>query len=237
MHVIPTSLQNRKVIFNSITCFTDIKDYNQNCAIDANNREHLPAFCQPSWEGHLLEPSCSDFHLIVFCFAPRFVRFPHVFCHSPWEFSADSFDHAPLSDSFPPLPPASLCLSLMHLSPLVSINTPFSPLQKPDSHWFSDLYTHLHHPLPSSSSLSSFYRWSFTVCTSWFSLPPSVSLFKLHLDCLTFSPSLAGEHKGLIIVYCGHLSPCKGFKRSVSVLQIGKLSLRCISRVCKQWSG
>lgn len=53
----------------------------------------------------------------------------------------------------PPVLPASLCLSLMHLSPLVSINTPFSPLQKPDSHWFSDLYTHHHHPLPSSGSL------------------------------------------------------------------------------------
>lgn len=70
-----------------------------------------------------------------------------------------------LTDFPPPVLPASLCLSLMHLSPLVSINTPFSPLQKPDSHWFSDLYTHQHHPLPSSGSL----------------LLPSMVLYCLHL--------------------------------------------------------
>lgn len=52
----------------------------------------------------------------------------------------------------PPVLPASLRLSLMHLCPLVSINTPFSPLQKPDSHWFSDLYTHQRYPLAFSSS-------------------------------------------------------------------------------------
>lgn len=53
----------------------------------------------------------------------------------------------------PPPSPYPASLSLIHLSPLVSINTPHSPLQKPDSHWFSDLYTHNHHPLRSSCSL------------------------------------------------------------------------------------
>ncbi len=115
-----------------------------------------------------------------------------------------------------PVRPASLCLSLMHLSPLVSINTPFSPLQKPDSHWFSDLYTHQHHPLRSCGSL---LLLSMLFYCFHLSISPLLH-HSLHLSSTlttfssTFSPPLARKHEILRIVQGGSLShdTWKGFE-------------------------
>lgn len=110
------------------------------------------------------------FHYILFTLC--FTASAHL-----WESFATAYQNSLQTDlaivhpqAFPSVLPASLCLSQMHLSPLVTINTPH-PLHFKNVISI-DLVTYIHiTTLPSlPQSLSSFYLWS-----DW-------SLFHLHLS-------------------------------------------------------
>lgn len=102
------------------------------------------------------------------------------------EFSADSFIHSLSADSplYPALP-ASLCLSPMHLSPLLSINTHFSPFKNLIP---IDLVTYIHiNTIP-------FFLWlpapsidspPLSPPLHYPPFPPSFSGFKLNLVYLS----------------------------------------------------
>lgn len=150
--------------------------------------------------------NCAPCYLFTIENLLLFVR--RILCRLIWPQSIPRFS--------PPVLPASLCLSLMHLSPLLSINTPFSPLQKPDSHWFSDLYTHQHHPLSSSGSLLLLSMVLY--CLHLFISPSLYRPLPLSSTSTTFpstfSPPLARKRERLRIVHGGSLSQdtWKGFE-------------------------
>lgn len=144
-----TSLQSKELIFHHVALWYHWSQFSRiwvelhrgcKCCERSWYGIHLQCvavclFCLWSWEGHFLRVSYSDFHLIIFCFAPRSTVFrwrSQSFCHL-LEFPADSFDHSLFPDSPLLVLPSSLCLSPLPLSPPVSINTPLLSFLKT---WF-----------------------------------------------------------------------------------------------------
>lgn len=145
-----TSLLYRELVFHSVVRWSDKHRLHFSKMWAELDCIYPSAASHWSCEGHLfLQRFLFDYTL--FCSACNLFAIENL-CDENSLVANLTSDY---SQTFPrPVLQATLFLSLMHLSPLLSINTPHTlPFKKPDSHWFSDLYAHQHHPIPSSGSV------------------------------------------------------------------------------------